>query len=137
MRTAPAITMALLLSCTAVAAAQDALEINQAIEREILPGAAHSYTIDLRAGDYVAGSIEQKGLAVLAAVFLPDGSRMRGLSGPREGKRDVAFIAETSGIYRLELRGPTPAEVAQYNLPPVEKGTYTLTTPRECPSTID
>jgi enterochelin esterase-like enzyme len=127
MTTASAMTAALLLSCAAVAAAQDPLEINHAVERDILPGAAHSYTIDLRAGDYVAGSIEQKGLAVLAAVFRPDGSRMRGLSGPREGKRDVAFIAETSGTYRLELRGPTPAEVAQYNLPPVEKGTYTLT----------
>jgi enterochelin esterase-like enzyme len=126
MRTTSAMTVAMLLSCAAVVAAQEPLEINQTAEHDIFPGAAQSYTIELRAGDYVAGSIEQKGLAVFAAVYLPDGSRMRGLSGPREGKRDVAFIAETSGTYRLELRGPTPAEIAQSGVPPADKGAYTL-----------
>ena len=62
MRTASAITLAVLLSCTAAGAAQDPLEINQTVEREILPGTAHSYTIELRAGDYVAGNAALEGV---------------------------------------------------------------------------
>ena len=59
-------------------------------------------------------------------MFGPDGSRLRGLPGPREGKRTFAFIAETAGAYRLELRGPTEAEAAQYGVPPDARGKYTL-----------
>src|SRR6185503_13136291 len=124
-RTAIATTLGVLLSCV-VAAGQETLVVDRPIEQEILPGASHSYLVRLNAGDYVAGSLEQRVIAVFAAVFLPDGSRMRGLPGPREGKRDFGFIAESPGAYRLELRGPTPAEIAQSGLPPVEKGKYTV-----------
>ena len=119
------VSLCALLFCGS-AGAQDLLAPNKAVEREIRGGESHSYAIALAAGDYAAGSIDQQGVAVLAAVFWPDGSRMRGLSGPREGKRTFAFIAETAGTYRLELRGPTEAEVAQYSLAPDARGKYTL-----------
>jgi len=89
------------------------------------PGARFAAT--LTAAIALHEQMRQHGQPVLAAVFLPDGTRMRGLSGPRDGKRDVAFIAETSGPYRLELRGPTAAEIAQYSIPPAGDGKYTLT----------
>jgi enterochelin esterase-like enzyme len=126
MRTRIAIALGVFLMWVGVAAGQETLTVNVPVEQEILPGASHSYTLRLNAGDYVAGAIDQDGIAVFGAVFLPDGSRMRGLPGPREGKRDFAFIAEQRGAYRLELRGPTSAETAQSGLPPVEKGRYTL-----------
>lgn len=115
---------ALLFSSSA--AAQDTRPLGDAGEREIQLGASHSYTIALQAGDLVSGSIDQQGVAVLGTVFLPDGSRLRGLPGPREGKRDFAFIADTAGTYRLELRGPTQAEASQYGIPLDSKGKYTL-----------
>ncbi len=119
------IPLCVLLFCGS-AGAQDLLAANKAVEREIRVGESHSYTIALAAGDYAAGSIDQQGVAVLATVFRPDGSRLRGLPGPREGKRTFAFIAETAGTYRLELRGPTEAEVAQYGLALDARGKYTL-----------
>ena len=61
---------------------------------------------------------------MLAAVFTPDGSRLRNLGGPREGKRTVAFIAERAGTYRLELRAPSVAEAAQQGESQAEKGSY-------------
>jgi len=110
----------------AAAAAQDTRPLGDASEREIQPGASHSYTIALEAGDLVTGSLDQQGGAVLGTVFLPDGSRLRGLPGPREGKRDFAFIADAPGTYRLELRGPTQAEASQYGVPFDSKRKYTL-----------
>ena len=125
MRMTVTIPLCVLLFCGS-AGAQDLLATNKAVEREIRVGESHSYTVALAAGDYAAGSIDQQGVTVLAAVFRPDGSRMRGLSGPREGKRTFAFIAETAGTYRLELRGPTEAEVSQYGLALDARGKYTL-----------
>ena len=125
MKITAALPLCLLLFCGS-AGAQDLLATNKAVEREIRLGESHSYTIALAAGDYAAGAIDQQGVAVLATVFRPDGSRLRGLPGPREGKRTFAFIAETSGAYRLELRGPTEAEAAQYGLPIDAHGKYTL-----------
>jgi enterochelin esterase-like enzyme len=122
-----ALVLSLALLTSSLAAGQDtALTINQAVEREVAPGALHAYGIALDAGDYVAGSIVQEGMPVFASVFLPDGTRLRGLPGPREGKRDFAFIADSAGTYRLELRGPTTAELALSNTPAAVSGKYTL-----------
>ena len=126
LKTFTTIAMGLLL-IGAVANAQEHGPINGPVEREITGGGSHSYTLVLEAGDYLAGSIDQQGVAVYAAVFLPAGTRMRGLPGPRDGKRDFAFIAETAGAYRLELRGPTEAEAAQSGTASDAKGQYTLT----------
>ena len=95
------------------AVAQDVLPVNEAIERDIAPGTSHSYTIQLNAGEFVGGWVDQRGLAVITAAYLPDGSRVRYFPGPREGKRTFAFIAESAGTYRLELRAQTKEEAAQ------------------------
>src|SRR5438094_9644079 len=121
-----AAVIALGLFCGGIAIAQDSLTINQSIEREIEPGTAHSYTIQLNSGDYVAGWIDQQGITVLAVAFLPDGSRLRAFGGPREGKRQFAFIADGAGIDRLEGRPPTSAESTQDGLELTARGKYEL-----------
>jgi enterochelin esterase family protein len=124
MRCVVAAAIALLTST--LAAAQGPLSINEPIERWVVPGTSHAYSIPLDAGDYVAGSIEQQGLPVFGTVFLPDGTKLRGLPGPREGKREFAFIADVAGTYRLELRAPTAAELAQGPNPAATNGRYTV-----------
>jgi len=126
MKAIAAIPVVLVISCAAATAQETPLAINEAVEREVAVGTTRSYAIVLEAGDYVAGSIEQQGMPVYAAVYLADGTRLRGLPGPREGKRDFAFIAEVPGRYRLELRGPTPAELSQSNTPAATSGKYRL-----------
>jgi len=86
--------------------------------------ATHEFTVALDARDYVAGAVDQRGIMVLAAVFTPDGSRLRNFGGPREGKRTLAFIAERAGPYRLELRAPSVAEAKEQGGSQTEKGTY-------------
>src|SRR5215207_4625858 len=126
MKAIAAIPVVLLMSCVAATAQEATLAINEAVERQVAIGTSHSYTIALDAGDYVAGSIEQQGMPVFGSVFLPDGTRLRGLASPREGKRDFAFIADAPGRYRIELRGPTAAELSQSNTPAAAGGKYTL-----------
>jgi enterochelin esterase-like enzyme len=124
MRTVAVVSIGLLLS--AAGAAQGPLAVGEAIERWVVPGTSHSYSISLEPGEYVAGSIEQQGMPVAGTVYLPDGAKLRGLPGPREGKRDFAFIAEVAGTYRLELRAATAAELAQSPNPGATNGRYTL-----------
>jgi enterochelin esterase family protein len=110
----------------ALASAQDTLIVGRPVDRAIMPGAFHAYTITLNAGDYVSGTLDQRGIIVLAAVFAPDGSRLRNFGPPREGKRTLAFVAEVDGAYRLELRAPSVSETAQQGGSQTDEGTYEL-----------
>ena len=121
-----AAALTVLLFSAGHASAQDTLTVGQPVNRAIAAGAAHEYTIALEAGDYVAGAVDQRGIMVLAAVFAPDGSRLRNFGGPREGKRTLAFIAERAGTYRLELRAPSVAEAAEQGGSQAGNGTYEL-----------
>jgi len=122
-----------LLFCVTHASAQDSLTIGQPIERPIAAGATQDYTITLDAGDYVAGVVDQRGIVVLAAVFAPDGSRLKNFGGPPQGKRNIAFIAEHGGAYRLELRAPSVAEAAQQGGTQPETGSYAVTLAERIP----
>jgi enterochelin esterase family protein len=121
-----AVALSSAILCVGSVRAQDVLPVNEAVDRDIVPGTAHSYTIQLNAGEYIAGTVDQHGIVVLAAVYTPDGSRLRSFSGPRDGKRAFAFIADSAGLYRLELRAPTLAEAAQQGATQAAKGTYEL-----------
>ena len=127
MARAAAAALAVLVFCADRASAQDTLKVGQGVAREIAAGATHAYTIALDAGDYVTGTIDQRGILVLAAVFAPDGSRLRNFGGPRDVKRTVAFIAERAGTYRIELRAPSVAEAAQQGGSQSENGSYEVT----------
>jgi hypothetical protein len=127
MARAATVALTVFLSSAGYASAQTTLNVGQSIDVAIAAGAAHDYTIALDAGDYVAGAVDQRGIVVLAAVFTPDGLRLRNFGGPREGKRTLAFIAERAGIYRLELRAPSVAEATQQGGSQTENGTYQVT----------
>jgi enterochelin esterase-like enzyme len=126
MARAAAAALTVVLLSAGHAFAQGTLKVGEPIDRAITAGATHEYVIALDAGDYVAGAVDQRGILVLAAVFTPDGSRLRNFGGPREGKRTVAFIAERAGTYRLELRAPSIAEAAQQGGSQSAQGTYEL-----------
>src|SRR5580658_2321161 len=94
--------------------AQDTLTPNQAVVREIAPGTTQAYSIRLDAGDYVSGSIMRHG-ATNIVIFLPAGALLRRFPAPPgDSKREFAFVAETAGVYRIEL-GPA-AQAASYEL---------------------
>ncbi|WP_263351286.1 alpha/beta hydrolase-fold protein [Acidicapsa acidisoli] len=94
-----------LLFCIFVATtawAQQSLKINEPVGRELSSGSVESYAIALKAGDYVAGLLDQHGTTDLT-ILAPDGSPVRHYPGPVEGgKRLWVLIADTPGTYRIE-----------------------------------
>src|SRR5712691_6227258 len=121
-----AATFAALLSCVSLAHAQTPLSVGQPVAREIAPGSSQSYAIDLDAGEYVAGVVDQRGITVSLRVSQPDGSPLRDFPGPPQGKRLFAFIAETAGTYRFELTAPPIADAARSGVQPTGPGRFEL-----------
>ena len=91
------------LFCATTLLAQQSLKINNTVERQLTSGSVQSYALNLKAGDYVASTLDQHGRADLTIVA-PDDSALRHYPGPTEdGKRLCVFIAETPGAYRIEV----------------------------------
>jgi enterochelin esterase family protein len=96
------IALAVLLVVATSACAQQSLKIKEPVRGELSPGSVSSYAIELRAGDYVSGLLDQHGKTDLT-IFAPDGSPVRHFSAPAEdGKRLWVFIADSAGNYRIE-----------------------------------
>ena len=93
----------LILFGITTALAQEPLKVNEPVERQLASGTVQSYAIELMAGDYVAGMLDQHGKTDLT-ILAPDGAPVRHYPGPAEdGKRLCVFIADTPGTYRIEV----------------------------------
>jgi enterochelin esterase-like enzyme len=106
------IISAVVLFLATTAPAQESLKINEPVERQLAPSTVQSYAIELKAGDYVAGLLDQQGRTDLT-ILAPDGSPVRHYPGPAEdGKRLCVFIADTLGTYRIEVTTSAPQAVS-------------------------
>jgi enterochelin esterase-like enzyme len=85
------------------ALAQQSLKLKEPVGHQLSSGSVQSYTIDLKAGDYVATLLDQHGRTDLA-ILAPDGSPVRHYPSPGEdGKRLCVFVADTPGTYRIDV----------------------------------
>jgi enterochelin esterase family protein len=64
-------------------------------------GASESFALELHAGDFVTGAVEQHGVGVRLDLVDPSGRRLRGWSGFNQGRMRFAFVAQSAGAYRL------------------------------------
>jgi CHAT domain-containing protein len=82
------------------------LELGKPIERELAGGQSHSYQVTLSAGQYINVVVEQRGIDVVVALFAPDGKKLFEVNSPNglQGPEPLDWIAETAGVYRLEVR---------------------------------
>ena len=109
------IALLLVLFGVTTALAQESLKINEPVERQLASGSVQSYSIELKAGDYVASLLDQHGRTDLTIVA-PGGSPLRHYPGPAEdGKRLCVFIADIPGSYRLNLT-TSAAQPVSYKL---------------------
>ena len=93
----------LVLFAATTALAQESLKVNEPVKRQLASSKAQSFVIELRAGDYVSSLLDQHGRTDLT-ILAPDGSPVRHYPGPAEdGKRLCVFVADTPGIYRIEV----------------------------------
>jgi len=114
------------LASASAVLAQEPLPVAESVVRDVKAGATHSFTVQLNAGDYVAGFVDQRGIVVVATAFLPDGSKIRTFNGPPTGKRQFAIVAEAAGAYRLDLWAPAIKEVEARGGRQNESGSYEL-----------
>ncbi|HEX4945970.1 MAG TPA: tetratricopeptide repeat protein, partial [Blastocatellia bacterium] len=82
------------------------LVLEQPITRELSGGETHKYQITLTAGQIFRGVVQQRGVNVVTTLFGPNGQKIAELDSPvgAEGSEPVSLIADTTGVYRLELQ---------------------------------
>jgi CHAT domain-containing protein/tetratricopeptide (TPR) repeat protein len=96
----------------------DALELQTSVsaERQLKPGAAETFTIRLRAGDFLRVVVDQQGLDVVVSLEDPGGRRLlevdslKGALAPEL----VEILAETTGLHRLRVRALRPEASGRY-----------------------
>jgi CHAT domain-containing protein len=135
----PLFALMLLLHCTAfaqsanthrlsyklqLAAAQQnpdegtTLGLGKPLENEISGGQIQSYRIALSAGQFVSVIVQQKGIDVLEKLFAPGGKLVAQFDfelRPREAEK-AEFVAETAGVYRLEVKAKIKGAVGRYEI---------------------
>ncbi len=82
------------------------LEPGKPIERELKGGEVHAYQITLAAGQYLHVVVDQRGIDVVVTVLGPDNQKLIEVDSPNgtQGPEPVVVIADTTGIYKLEVR---------------------------------
>ena len=94
----------------------------KAIERELLPGKTHLYSVDLNAGEFVEISVEQRGVDVVVMLFLEvrgDGVSLTEVDSPSgaEGAEPLYWIAEAQGKHVISLLHADPkAPAGRYSI---------------------
>ncbi|MFL6275767.1 MAG: PPC domain-containing protein, partial [Blastocatellia bacterium] len=76
------------------------------VERELSGSQSHSYKIALATGQYLHVVVDQRGIDVVVALFGPDGTKLIEVDSPNgtNGPEPLSWIAESTGLYRLEVR---------------------------------
>jgi CHAT domain-containing protein len=94
------------------------LEFGKPFENEISGGQVQSYRITLSAGQFVSVVVQQRGIDVLEKLFAPDGKLVMQFDfelRPQEAEK-AEFVAETAGVYRLEVKAKIKGTVGRYEI---------------------
>jgi CHAT domain-containing protein/uncharacterized protein HemY len=76
----------------------------ESVARELSAGEIHSYKIALDVNQYLRAIVEPQGIDAGVTLFEPGGRVLVQLDCRYYGPTPVSFIAETAGVYRLEVR---------------------------------
>jgi CubicO group peptidase (beta-lactamase class C family) len=76
---------------------------NSAIERVVVPGKPHSYTMTLPAKYFVSGAADQRSADVIVQVFDPTGRQLGFWDGPARGDEAFKFNTTVAGDYRIQI----------------------------------
>jgi CHAT domain-containing protein len=100
------------------AAAATSIQPGKSIERSIAAGETQSYTLAMTVGQYAHITVSQRGVDVVVTTFAPSGNKLVEFDGPN-GNYDVepiSILAETAGVYRLEVHSSSPKMPGSYEL---------------------
>jgi hypothetical protein len=91
------------------------LQLGQPVERTITRRTMQSYTVNLQENQFMRLVVEQHGIDVVVSVIAPGGKSMGEFDSPNgtEGPEEVALVADTAGVYRVNV---VPLEGAENEL---------------------
>lgn len=94
-----------------------ALEAGVPVERELAEGQRHIYQLTLAEGQYYKVVIRQLGVSVRVSLGQPDGETYFVIDIPqRTPEVNIERVAESSGVYRLDVIARTKAPTGRYEI---------------------
>jgi hypothetical protein len=94
------------------------------IERALIPGQVHEFTVKLEENTYIQIAVEQRGIDVIVKVLSPNNKSLGEFDSPTgdEGTENVSFVAAADGIYRLTIAAldPTDTTEGRYQIKVIE-----------------
>jgi CHAT domain-containing protein/tetratricopeptide (TPR) repeat protein len=81
------------------------LEPGKPIERGLSGGQSHSYQITITSSQYLHLVVDQRGIDVEVALFVPEGKKLIEVDNEHqiEGSETVSVVTEAIGTYRIEV----------------------------------
>src|SRR3954469_19168940 len=80
------------------------LRAGAVVERPLKLGEGHYFKVGISAGDYVAITVDQRGIDVRPVILDPSGKIVYQYDFGEWGDEPAAIVAATAGRYRLEIR---------------------------------
>ena len=98
------------------------LEPAKLVERSLAAGETHSYTLTLTSGQYAHIVVDQRGVDVVLSIFAPVDMKVVQVDMPNgnRGIEPVSLVAETSGVYRVEVLSTSTKMAGRYEVKLVE-----------------
>lgn len=86
------------------------LTLGKPIQRDIHKGETHHYSVPVEPGQYVDGTVEQKGVDVIVSVFDAAGNELREVDSPNgtQGPEPFRIHSEHGGMYRVDVSPVVP-----------------------------
>ena len=86
--------------------------------RELGPGEVHRYPFSLARGELLRAVVAEDGIDVRVALLNPEGREVVYVDGPftPHDDEDLAAIAESAGLYQLEVRADPHGKPGRYQL---------------------
>jgi CHAT domain-containing protein/Tfp pilus assembly protein PilF len=102
--------------------AEDTLELGKPIERDIAGGQTQSYKLRLSKDQFVGLSMQRRGIDVVEQLLTPDGKVYARFASEWRSNvtESVGFVAETSGVYQLDVKAPVRGSTGSYEIRIVE-----------------
>src|SRR5579864_48291 len=79
-------------------------------------GKGPTYTVMLKAGDYVESDVELRNTELIVTVYDPAGNKFRAFRLDEDYGALLRFVAEKTGAYRLEIAGQERSKTGKFSL---------------------
>jgi CHAT domain-containing protein len=94
------------------------LEKGNSVAREISGGQTQQFQLTATEGQFVGVRIEQRGIDVGESLFAPDGKLLAAFDDElrTQGEERAGFVAETTGVYRLDVKATARNANGRYEI---------------------